>query len=68
MARMKLKTHRGAAKRFRISGTGKIMSSPAGRRHLLTEKRRGRKRSLKRSQPISPANQPAIRRLFPYGL
>lgn len=67
MAHMKLKTHRGAAKRFRLSATGKIMSSPTGRRHLLTDKRRGRKRSLKRSQPISPADQPAIRRLLPYG-
>jgi large subunit ribosomal protein L35 len=66
MSRTKLKTHRGAAKRFTRSGTGKIMSSPAGRRHLLTDKRRGRKRSLKGNEPLAPADQRAIRRLLPY--
>jgi large subunit ribosomal protein L35 len=68
MARTKLKTHRGAAKRFRISGTGKIVTTPAGRRHLMTDKRRNRKRSLRGNEPISTVDQPAIRRLLPYGV
>jgi large subunit ribosomal protein L35 len=68
MARTKLKTHRGAAKRFRISGTGKLVTTPAGRRHLMTDKRRNRKRSLRGNEPISTADQPAIRRLLPYGI
>jgi large subunit ribosomal protein L35 len=68
MARTKLKTHRGAAKRFRISGTGKVVSTPTGRRHLMTDKRRNRKRSLRGNEPISPADQSAIRRLLPYGI
>lgn len=67
MARTKLKTHRGAAKRFKLTGTGKVVSHPAGRRHLLTDKPQARKRSLRKSQPISSADQRAIRRLLPYG-
>lgn len=66
MARTKLKSHRGAAKRFRRTGTGKFVSTPAGRRHLLTEKRRGRKRGLKGSEAVSPPDQTALRRLLPY--
>lgn len=68
MARTKLKTHRGAAKRFRITGTGKVISTPTGRRHLMTDKRRNRKRSLRGNEPISAANQAAIHKLLPYGV
>ena len=40
----KIKTNKGAAKRFRVTGTGKIKRMKAGRRHLLTSKAPGRKR------------------------
>ncbi|MEW6324243.1 MAG: 50S ribosomal protein L35 [Nitrospirota bacterium] len=63
---MKLKTHRGAAKRFRRSATGKFMSTPTGRRHLLTDKKRGRKRQLKGNEPVDRVDQAALRRLLPY--
>jgi len=68
MARTKLKTHRGAAKRFRTTGTGKVISTPAGRRHLMTDKRRHRKRSMRGNEPISAADQRAIHKLLPYGV
>jgi len=67
MPRTKLKTHRGAAKRFHLSGTGKVMSVPAGRRHLMTDKERGRKRGLRGNEPVSKSNQAAIKKLLPYG-
>src|SRR2546422_4668690 len=46
MAGQKLKTHKGVKKRFRKTGTGKLMHYPAYKRHILTSKRRNRKRRL----------------------
>ncbi|MFN7941669.1 MAG: 50S ribosomal protein L35 [Thermoanaerobaculia bacterium] len=43
----KKKTHRGAAKRFKITGTGKVMRKKSMARHILTKKSRTRKRRLK---------------------
>ena len=42
----KMKTHRGAAKRFKLSGTGKVLRSRAGKRHLLQTKNAKRRRGL----------------------
>ncbi len=44
----KKKTHKGAAKRFKISGTGKVLRTQAMKRHILTKKTRSRKRRLRR--------------------
>ena len=44
----KKKTHRGAKKRFKITGTGKVMRHQSGKRHILTKKSRTRKRRLRR--------------------
>jgi large subunit ribosomal protein L35 len=44
----KMKTHRGAAKRFRVTGTGKLMRRRANRNHILEKKSSTRKRRLKR--------------------
>ncbi len=60
----KLKTHRGAAKRFKISGNGKIRRWKAYHSHLLTKKNRKRKRQLRQSEQLNASNLPAIRRLL----
>ena len=61
----KLKTHRGAAKRFRKTGTGKIVRSKAFKQHILTSKSRGRKRSLRGTTVVSPADAAKLRRMIP---
>ena len=62
----KLKTHRGAAKRFKKTGTGKFVRSKAFKQHILTSKSRSRKRSLKGKVVVSPANAKELRRMLPY--
>ena len=62
----KLKTHKGAAKRFKKTGTGKIVRHHAFARHILTSKTRSRKRRLVRSAVADPANSPEIKRMLPY--
>ncbi len=63
----KLKTHRGVAKRFKTSGTGKIRHQRAGKSHLLTKKSRRRKRHLKDTIVVHQTNTQTLRRLMPYG-
>jgi ribosomal protein L35 len=60
----KIKTHRGAAKRFKITGSGKIVSSKAGKSHILTKKSAKRKRILGSVAEISAVNYPRVRRLL----
>jgi large subunit ribosomal protein L35 len=48
----KMKSHRGAAKRFSITGSGKVKRSKAGKSHILTKKSSKRKRNLRRSTTI----------------
>jgi large subunit ribosomal protein L35 len=62
----KLKTHKGAAKRFKKTGTGKIVRRHAFARHILTSKSRSRKRRLGQSSIADPANSPEIARMIPY--
>ena len=62
----KLKTHRGAAKRFKRTGSGKILRGRAKHRHLLTGKRRKRKRALRGTTLVSEADLAQTRRLLPY--
>jgi len=62
---MKLKTHSGAKKRFRRTGTGKLVRQKAGRRHLLTGKPRDRKRRLKGQADVSSTSTLALNRLLP---
>jgi large subunit ribosomal protein L35 len=62
----KLKSHRGVAKRFKRTGTGKIKHKQTGKSHLLTHKTRSRKRHLKASGLVSKADQQTIKRLLPY--
>jgi len=62
----KLKTHKGASKRFRKTGTGKIMRRHAFARHLLTGKSRARKRRLSQDVVVEGANREAVKRMLPY--
>lgn len=63
----KMKTHRGAAKRFKITGTGKIKRKKAYKSHLMTGKSAKRTRRLRQSVLIEKANYGNIKRLLPYG-
>ena len=62
----KMKTHRGAAKRFKKTGTGKIKRSKAYASHLLGEKSPKRKRGLRKPGLVSEAEQKNVSRLIPY--
>jgi large subunit ribosomal protein L35 len=62
----KLKTNRGAAKRFKKSGTGKIVRRKAYLRHQLSCKTRKQKRHLRKDAVVDAANARAIRQLLPY--
>ena len=64
--KQKLKTHRGAAKRIKITATGKVKRRHAFARHILTKKAAGRKRKLSRAVIASDADSPTIRRMLPY--
>ena len=62
----KLKSHRGAAKRFKKTATGKIKRSKAFKSHILTKKASKRKRQLDQSTLISDADHRRISRMLPY--
>jgi large subunit ribosomal protein L35 len=62
----KLKTHKGAAKRFKKTGTGKIVRHHSGSRHILTSKARSRKRRLRQGTNVDDANINAVREMLPY--
>ena len=62
----KMKSHSGATKRFRLTGTGKVVRRKAGRRHLLTSKNRDRKRRLKDHPVVGPNAASTIKKLIPY--
>jgi large subunit ribosomal protein L35 len=62
----KIKTSRGAAKRFKVTGSGKIRRRKANLRHILTTKTRKQKRNLRQAAIVDPANVKSIRRLIPY--
>ncbi|MBI3784868.1 MAG: 50S ribosomal protein L35 [Deltaproteobacteria bacterium] len=62
----KMKTRRGAAKRFSKTGTGKIKRHKAYLRHILTSKTRKQKRQLGASAVVDKTNEKALRRLLPY--
>lgn len=60
----KNKTHSGAKKRFRVTGTGKVMREQANRRHLLEHKPSSRKRRLSDDVTVSEADTPKIKKLL----
>ena len=62
----KIKTNRGAAKRFRKSGTGKIRRNKAFTSHILTKKSTKRKRDLRQSTEVHKVDAKNISCLIPY--
>ena len=62
----KLKTHKGAAKRFKKTGTGKIVRHHANARHILTSKTRSRKRKLRHDVVADEADQAKLKEMLPY--
>jgi large subunit ribosomal protein L35 len=62
----KLKTHKGASKRFKKTGTGKVVRNHAFARHILTSKSRKRKRKLHGAAVADDADQASLRRMLPY--
>ena len=62
----KLKTKRGAAKRFTKTATGKIRAQKSFRRHLLTARTRKRKRHLRKALILAPSDQKRVARLIPH--
>lgn len=58
----KMKTHRGAAKRFKVTGSGAIRRRKAYHSHILTKKSPKRKRNLRQPAPVDQANIKAVRR------
>ena len=62
--KLKLKSHRGAKKRFKLTATGKVKRSQSMKRHILTKKSQGRKRGLRKSTLVSDADTPAVKRMI----
>jgi len=62
----KMKTHRGAAKRFKKTGTGKLKRNKAYKSHLTGKKTSKRVRSLRKSSVVSSGDQKRISTLLPY--
>ncbi len=62
----KIKTHRGAAKRFKLTKSGKVKINQAFRRHILTKKSTKRKRALRKPAYATSANVATIKRLILY--
>jgi large subunit ribosomal protein L35 len=64
----KLKTHRGAAKRFKLTATGKLLRMHSGKRHLLGTKAAKRMRKLKKLTLVSKGDKMKTMQMLPYGL
>jgi large subunit ribosomal protein L35 len=61
----KMKTHRGAAKRFKKTGTGKIARARANKQHILTKKSTKRKRRLRKSDLVASVDAKRLKRMLP---
>lgn len=62
----KLKTHRGAAKRFKKTASGKFKRAKAFKSHILTKKAPGRKRDLAKPTTVSHSDHKRVREMLPY--
>jgi len=62
----KMKTHKGAAKRFKKTGTGRLKRSKAFKSHILTKKSSKRKRNLRKSALVSTTQEKTMKKLLPY--
>ena len=62
----KIKTNRAAAKRFKKTGTGKIVRSKAYKSHILTKKTQKRKRNLRKATVLDQSNVKNMKKILPY--
>lgn len=62
----KMKTKSGAAKRFKVTGSGKLMKMKAFKSHILTKKTTKRKRNLRKAIEVDKSNVVQMKRLLPY--
>lgn len=62
----KIKTNKGASKRFRLTASGKIKRGKAFKSHILTKKTTKRKRGLRDSSYVAECDAPKLKRLIPY--
>ena len=62
----KMKSKKGAVKRFRVRGSGSIKRGGAYKRHILTKKSTKRKRQMRRRSGVDQTNTAAIRSMLPY--
>ena len=67
LPKAKLKTHKGAAKRFKLTGSGKVVRGHAYARHILTSKPSKRKRKLGQRVVAAAADVRRVRAMLPYG-
>ena len=63
----KMKTRKSAAKRYKLTATGKVKYKKQGLRHILTKKSSKRKRNLRTTGILAKAEQKRIKKLLPYG-
>ncbi|MGE0593187.1 MAG: 50S ribosomal protein L35 [Vicinamibacterales bacterium] len=66
MPKIKMKTHRGAAKRFKKTGTGKFLRASAFKRHILTSKTTKSKRQMRGTRVVKDQDQAKLERMMPY--
>ncbi len=64
----KMKTHKGAARRFKVTGSGKIMRTKHMKSHFRRRKSPRTKRLFDRMLPLDPSQEGNIKRLLPYGV
>ena len=63
----KMKTNRASAKRFRVTGTGRVRRSKSGLNHMMQEKSRKRLRRLRKNDMVERALEKRVKLLLPYG-
>ncbi len=68
LKKYKLKTHKGAQRRFHITGTGKLLRAKGHNSHLRRKKPKSVKRQYHDMQPMSKADSGRIKKLVPYGI
>ena len=66
MAKLKLKTKRAAAKRFKVTGTGKLVRNKAYKSHILTKKTTKRKRGLRKDTVLDQTNVKTMKKILTY--
>lgn len=62
----KLKTHKGAKKRFKVTANNKVLRAKAGKSHILTKKSRKRKRGLSKPTEVSKKEIHKVKQMLPY--